>query len=238
MKTTTFTPLKHAPHDSTEKTMNDKTNETPVKTNGQADAKTSMTGADLVRIFESVTASLDDVEASLGSTPPDLTAVHKRRAAKPRKGATPMLLALAEVVQQHGLDSSALSADRMVSRLGDAATLRPLQSRLEAILKRVEDELFNAQGEAWELGLQFYSLVKRRAKTDGELAANIEPMRSLFAYRHGLTKKERPTKVQTRAKARLESALSLAAKHEIAPNGESHPAETNDEPAVKTKVTE
>jgi hypothetical protein len=229
MKTTTFTSLEHAPQTSMEKTMkNDGTHETSVKTNSQADAKASMTGADLVRIFEGVTAALDDVEASLGSTPsPDLTAVNKRRMSKPRKGATPMLLALAEVVQQHGLDSSALSADRMVARLEDAATLRPLQSRLEAILKRVEDELFNAQGEAWELGLQFYSLVKRRAKTDGELAANIQPMRLLFAYRHGLTKKDRPTKVQTRVKARLESALSLAAKHDIAANGESHPAETN-----------
>ena len=44
------------------------------------------------------------------------------------------------------------------------------------------------------------------------------------------TKKDRPTKVQSRAKAQLKSALSLAAKYDVAADATSPPAETSDEP--------
>jgi hypothetical protein len=203
----------------------------------QAAAKSPMSGADLLHLVETVTAFLDNVENALGPAPAQLTALEKRRTGKPRKGATKILLSLAPVVQQHGLESSALSTAQMLSRLEDAETLQPLQARLLKLLKRIEDEVFSAQREAWELGLQFYALVKRRAKTDGELEANIEPVRSLFAFRHRLVKKEHPTKVQTRAKARLKSALSLATKHDVATDAEADPEGTKDELAA-SHVTE
>src|ERR1700722_16216261 len=140
-----------------------------------------LTGAELRHFVKAVTAFLDNVENALGPAPAQLTTAEKRRAAKPRKGAAKILLSLAPVVQQHGLESAALSTDQMLSRHTDAETLQPLQARVSKLLKRIDDELFSAQGDAWELGLQFYALVKRRAKTDGELEANIEPLRSAFA---------------------------------------------------------
>ena len=86
------------------------------------------------------------------------------------------------------------------------------------------------KGKPGRSGFSSNSLVKRRAKSDGQLAVNIQPLASIFASRHRAVKKDRPTKVQTRAKAQLKSALALAAKYDVAADAASQPAETNDEP--------
>jgi hypothetical protein len=196
---------------------------------------------DLSQLVKTVTALLDDAETSLGDAPPQLTATEKRRTAKLRKGGTKILLSIAPIVQQFKLDSSSLNADEMIDRLGDAEALKPLQSRLQKILKRVEDELFSAQGDAWEMGLQFYSLLKRRSRTDGEMAKSMAPLRAMFAYRHPLVKKERAKKVETRAKARLKSALTLAKKYGVptddAPGGPPLP-DVESTPPLPTKPEE
>ena len=49
----------------------------------------------------------------------------------------------------------------------------PLQARLQKITKRVHDDVFGAQAEPWDLGLQSYSLLKRRAKVDGNVTQAI-----------------------------------------------------------------
>ena len=45
--------------------------------------RTPTTRTDLAPLVKRVTAFLDDFEASLGPTPPHLTTIDKRRAAKP-----------------------------------------------------------------------------------------------------------------------------------------------------------
>jgi hypothetical protein len=120
---------------------------------------------------------------------------------------------IAPIVREHGLDSAAVNADTMLAHLADAAALQALFIRLSIVHKRIDDELFTAQREAWELGLQFYSLLRRRAKSDGTLATNIEPLRAMFRYQHPLVKKERPTKIQTRARAKLRRPLAAPDEH-------------------------
>lgn len=169
------------------------------------------TNAALATLVERVSSFLDSVEGELGPAPL-LTPAQRRRASKPRRGAEKVLTLIAPIVREHGLDSAAVNADTMLAHLADAAALRALFIRLSKVHKRIDDELFTAQCGAWELGLQFYSLLRRRAKSDGTLATSIEPLRAMFRYQHPLVRKERPTKIQTRAKARLRRAL--AAPHE------------------------
>lgn len=181
-------------------------NETPKPVTGTASV------ASLVAV---TSAYLDKVEAALGPEAPALTSKEKQRAAKPRKGAAKIIAAIAPIVQQHGLESSSLSATAMMARMNDAQTLQPLQTRLQKVVKRVGDEMFNAEGEAWAMGRQFYSLMQNRGKTDGGVATSLEPVRQMFAYRHGMVKAEKPSKLQTRAKARLKDAVVLATRHDV-----------------------
>jgi hypothetical protein len=180
----------------------------------------------LATVVKELSAHLDAAEAQLGPEAPSLTGTEKRRAVKPRKGAERILAAIAPIVQQHGLESSSLSAAEMTSRQEHAQTLQPLQSRLQKLKKRVDDEVFTAHGDAWGMGLQFYSLLKSRAKGDGELATSLEPVTKMFAYRHPSVKAEKPSKVQTRAKKKLKSALALAERHDV-PLGKAGGAAAN-----------
>jgi hypothetical protein len=185
------------------------------KTSTKTVSPTRLSNAGLTTLVKEVTAFLDKAEPRLGPEAPSITSSDKRRTAKPRKGAEKLLTQLAPIVAQQGLDSSSLSSETMTSRLQDAQTLQPLQARLGKISKRVDDELFSAQGDAWAMGLQFYSLLRTRAKTDGTVAQSIEPLKAVFAYRHGSVKAAKASKVQTRAKAKLKDALALATRHDV-----------------------
>jgi hypothetical protein len=158
---------------------------------------------------------LDTAEAQLGPEPVLTTATQKRRVSKPRKGFEKVLGMIAPVVTQHQLESPSLNVTGMLQRSDTAQQLMPLQTRLSKISSRVGNEAFNAQTDAWSMGLQFYSLLKRRAKGDGELAKTIEPLAKVFSYRHPAVKATKALKVQTRAKAKLKEAMALAQRHGV-----------------------
>jgi len=152
------------------------------------------TNVGLASLVKELTALLDEAETRLGPEPPALTAAEKKRASKPRKGSEKLLRAMAQAVERIGLDSEGLNAAMMLGRLADAETLTPLHARLEKMNKRVSDEMFTARGDAWAMALQFYAVLKRMARTDGEVAVSIEPLRTSFAYRHPSGNGGRPTK--------------------------------------------
>ncbi len=168
--------------------------------NPKNDANTTLTSRSinvgLASLVTELTALLDEAEARLGPEPPALTGAEKRRASKPRKGAEKFLRDIAQAVERSALESQGLSATEMMGRLSDAEILKPLDTRLAKMRKRVSDELFTARGDAWEMGLQFYAVLTRRARTDGELAASIEPLRKSFAYRHPSVEGGKPTKTE------------------------------------------
>jgi hypothetical protein len=170
----------------------------------------------LAELVNDLTTFLDQAEARLGPEPVISTTVGKRRVAKPRKGFEKVIGMIAPIVQQHQLESPSLNTSDMMAHADIAQTLTPLQTRLLKISKRVGNETFNAQTSAWNMGLQFYSLLKRRALGDGELAQNIEPLTRVFSYRHPLVRETKPLKVETRAKAKLKSAIKLAGRHGVA----------------------
>ena len=172
------------------------------------------TNAGLAALVSELTALLDTAEARLGPAPA-ITTTQKRRTGKPRKGGDKALAMLAPIVQQHNLESPSLNTTDMLELNQKAQTLVPLQTRLVKVTKRVGDEAFNAQTQAWDMGLQLYSLVRRRAKSDGDLAANLEPVSKMFAYRTPAVKASKPAKVETRAKSNLEKAVALATKHGV-----------------------
>jgi hypothetical protein len=180
---------------------------------GSASSTASTT--DLPSLVAQMSTFLDTAEAQLGPEPVLTTATQKRRVSKPRKGFEKVLGMIAPVVTQHQLESPSLNVTGMLQRSDTAQQLMPLQTRLSKISSRVGNEAFNAQTDAWSMGLQFYSLLKRRAKGDGELAKTIEPLAKVFSYRHPAVKATKALKVQTRAKAKLKEAMALAQRHGV-----------------------
>lgn len=160
---------------------------------------------------------LDTIEAQLGSDPP-LTGAQKRHAAKLRKGGDKVLPQIGSLVQQQELESPALPVSDMTALLGKAAALQPLVNRVAAFGKHVDDVIFKAESDALVIAQQYYALLQRRALTDTELAAALQPIAAFFAFRHRTPKAPgTPTKRQRKATTKAVATLKKTAPEKLAP---------------------
>jgi hypothetical protein len=187
----------------------------PVSATTAAAETTTTAPEDLASLVNDVMSFLDVAEPKLGPEPTVTTSTQKRRVSKPRKGADKVLPVIASIVQQHGLDSTSLSSKTVMDAYTTSQTLQPLQTRLQKMTKRVSDTAFGAQTDAWGMGLQLYSMLKRRAKTDGQVAEQIAPLAHVFSYRHPLVKAAKPTKRETKVKAEVKHVTALAERHGV-----------------------
>jgi hypothetical protein len=170
------------------------------------------------------------IEAGLGDDP-SLAPKDRRRAAKLRKGGGPIVTQVGSLASQQQLESPALQVATMLMLLGKAGALQPLVNRLAAFVKHVSDVMFAAQSQAWAMAMQYYALLRRRAKTDGELARALEPVTQFLAYRHPSTRAPvgSPTKRQVHAAKKAQHALATVAGGKLAGtnllNPRNHPAQ-------------
>jgi hypothetical protein len=163
----------------------------------------------LNQTLEQLNKNLDTADSQLGSETASLTVAQKRRLGRSRKGGERILQMIGELVKSHGLESPAMQSASMLADQERAANYAASLARLQKMEKRISDDQFVAQSNAWEQGLQFYALLQRRAQSDGTLAASLAPITAFFNYRHDSTK---PTKLQTRANAKLRDAQRLVAR--------------------------
>jgi hypothetical protein len=164
----------------------------------------------LPEIVAEIISFIEKIEPLLPETA-NIQADQKRRMAKSRRGAERVIATVANLAQTHGLDSTSLHSKTMMEQMQSAQTLGPLETRLTALLKRVSDQRFFDQAEAWSSALQFWALLKRRATTNSQLAVTIADLEAFFSYRNPKVLAEKPTKLQTRAKAKLAHANTLMA---------------------------
>jgi hypothetical protein len=86
--------------------------------------------------------------------------------------------------------------------------------------------VFSARTEAWDMALQYYSLLQRRALNDAELTTALEPVTQFFAYRHPSVKPPvgSPTRRQRKAVAKATRTLKKVAGGKLAAPGASTPS--------------
>jgi hypothetical protein len=184
-------------------------------------------------------AALDTAEAALNISDPPLTSKQKRHAAKLRKGGEKYVVQIGGFAKQYQLETAAMQVDTMLAVLGQADALQPLADALTTFAKHVGDSIFAAQSQAWDEAMQYYSLLKRRAKSSGDLANSLQPITDFLAYRHPSTKapKGSPTKRQVNAVKKAQQTIATVAAGKLANtnllNPRKHPAPTG-EPAPTT----
>ena len=173
--------------------------------------------AALSAYVQQTVASLDTIEAGLGSDQP-LGPKDRRRAAKLRKGGDKVVAWIGDLATQHDLESPALQVATMLALVGKAAALSPLTNRLAALTKLVGDLVFVAQSQAWGMAMQYYALLHRRAANDGQLAASLAPITQFLSYRHPSTQAPvgAPTKRQINAAKKAQKALATVAGGKLA----------------------
>jgi hypothetical protein len=179
---------------------------------------------------------LDSITKIAGPAPA-LTAKDRKRSVKLRKGGEkviPTLLALSErlglVVPSH--PTSAIQAN-----LDKVKTLTPVLESVTSAEKHLADAVFESQSAAWEGATVHYSVLRRLAKTDGDVANTLAPVAAFFAKKstatasndaqngqtQGGTVTTAPTPVVTNGNGAQAPATSATpATPATAPNGAAH----------------
>ena len=173
--------------------------------------------AALSALVQQAITQLNAIGAALGSDPP-LAGSAKRRVARMRKGGTKILAVIADLATRHGLESSAMQVAPMMVQAGAASALQPLVNALVMLGTRANNLAFTAQSNAWEIGLQFYAVLQRRAASDTALAAALAPVTQFFAFRHkSADASGGPTKPQRKATKKALTTLKKTAPELLAP---------------------
>jgi len=206
-------------------------------------SKSKAANTNLQTFVSTTNQMLAKASAQFSPTSAVLTADQKKRMPKLRKGADSILPKLGTLLQKHGVDGAGISVAQMLGDLQHAQTLVPLQQGLTSLLKQVEDEIFSSNASSVKTASYGYATLQRMARDDGDLAANLEPISSFFAYRHPSVKAEKAPKPQRAAQANLKKATSrIAAQVERAQktilraSGSSSAAATQAAPTVTSTV--
>ncbi len=112
---------------------------------------------------------------------PAMTADDRRRLAKVRKGGEKYIPKLARAAVASGVSPSGYSIDEMTAAAAMVEKLEPLEEKLQALLKLVEDARLRASGTTWTTATLVYSMLKPVAARDGKVATAIAPVKAFFA---------------------------------------------------------
>ncbi len=160
--------------------------------------------------IDAVNNLVDQVTALVGPAPA-LSAADVRRSAKLRKGAEKVIPTITALSDQYGLALPSSTTATILAKMKQAQDLVPLQKKMSSALKQIEDVIFAAGSESWAGATVHYSVLKRLAPSNGDLEANLAPVRQFFAQRSAeIVTQEKETKAVRKA-ARTSTAAAKAA---------------------------
>jgi hypothetical protein len=160
--------------------------------------------------IDAVNHLVDQVTALVGPAP-SLSVTEVRRSPKLRKGAEKVIPTIAALSDQLGLAlPSVTPTATILAKMKQVQDLVPLQKKMSSALKQIEDVIFAAGSESWAGATAHYTVLKRLAKSNGDLQANLAPVREFFAQRSAeIVTQEKETKAVRKA-ARTSTAAAKA----------------------------
>lgn len=173
-------------------------------------ATTPQTPTNWTQYVAATTAALQGATTGLGVTGAPAGQA-KNKMAKARKGFETLAPQVANLLAQYDLVTSALPVQTMLDDLTNVQTLAPLVTLVENYAKALEGVVFANNTESYSIMLDGYHSLKRLAKTNGALAAALQPVSEFFAYRHTSVKAAKPTKPAAKTDAKLKKVAKTVA---------------------------
>ena len=149
--------------------------------------------------------------ATIVGTVPALSTKDRARSPKLRKGGETVIPTVAALSVQYGLSIASHPTTTMVESAKKAQSLIPLHKQLVQATKQVADQMFSANSESWGGATVHYSMLKRLAKTNGDLEAALAPVEQFFAQRSPAVIAEEKAKKEARKAAAAAKAAAKAA---------------------------
>ena len=114
---------------------------------------------------------------------PALTSKDRKRSTKLRKGGekiVPILLALSDRI---GLSVPSHPTAAIKANLDKVKTLSPVHEGLVSAEKHLADAIFKAQSDLWDAATVHYTVLKRLAKSNGDIANALADVTAFFAQK-------------------------------------------------------
>jgi hypothetical protein len=136
---------------------------------------------------------------------PKLSTKDRQRSQKLRKGGETIISTVAALSEKFGLTVASHPTAAMLEDSKKAQSLIPIHRDLDTATKQVADQIFAANSKSWAAATVHYSMLKRLAKTNGDLEAALAPVEQFFS-------KVSPTVAAERKAAREAAKAAKAAK--------------------------
>lgn len=134
----------------------------------------------VVRVGKSLKLLAAAVDA-LGDFSTELSTGDKLRMAKPRPNIATVVPTIATIATSYGVVLPKHSVEKMTADLETWNTLKPLRDKVAVLLKKIDDAMFVANGDAWSSATAFYTVLRRVSDGGDEIAALLQPFADYFA---------------------------------------------------------
>ena len=155
-------------------------------------------------------ASLVKQLVALVGPVPALTTKDRARSAKLRKGGETVIPTVAALSDRFGLTVADHPTTTMVQSAKKAQSLIPLYKQLVLATKQVADQMFSANSESWGSATVHYTMLKRLAKTNGDLETALAPVEQFFAHRSPAVIADEKVKKDARKAAKAAKSAAKA----------------------------
>jgi hypothetical protein len=137
----------------------------------------------LTAAVEKATKKIEEAEALLAPFLVMLTERERATMLRTRDGFPEAGRQLARAIVKHPkiAAASGFEADAVTEDIANVEAIAQLGERTSALAQRLADSRLTWLAEAWAPSLAAYAMAKVGAKTDGELAAVVEPLATIFA---------------------------------------------------------
>jgi hypothetical protein len=163
-----------------------------------------------------VSTGLDEATKLVGQvtkiigTAPALSVKDRKRSPKLRKGGETVIPTVAALSDRFGLTVADHPTTTMVQSAKKAQSLIPLYKQLVLATKQVADQMFSANSESWGSATVHYTMLKRLAKTNGDLETALAPVEQFFAHRSPAVIADEKVKKDARKAAKAAKSAAKA----------------------------
>jgi hypothetical protein len=143
-----------------------------------------------------------------------LTAKDRKRATKLRKGGEKFIPTILALSEQFGINVASHPLTTIAANVDKVKNLTGVHKQLVTATKQVDDAIFQAQSDGWDGASVHYAVLKRLAKSNGDIATALAPATEFFAKKSAAVVKAEDAKRGHRKGAKAKSASATPAANE------------------------
>jgi hypothetical protein len=113
-----------------------------------------------------------------------LSTTEIQRSVKFKKGGEQFVPTLADLSVRYGVEVPSRPTADMTASLTKATQLAPAKAAIGELSKMVDDSYFGSRSDTWATATSLYSMLKKGATREPNLASALVPLQEYFASRH------------------------------------------------------